>query len=94
MVFTTLIIPKKPGEEYYVEIETLDVGMADSANAVRFTITDALKGQVGSYYYYHLNEPDQNQNVTLGEFHSDASTVLLKLDESNQCSCVVKINNK
>lgn len=94
MVFTTLIIPKKPGEEYYVEIEILDVGMADSANAVRFTITDALKGQVGSYYYYHLNEPDQNQNVTLGEFHSDASTVLLKLDESNQCSFVVKINNK
>ena len=84
--YTTIILPMDAGEDYEVETSVIDTGVADKdiVNATNFRIKDKKTGVVNYYYFYHINEIEQKpiDGMTIGEFTTDATTMLVQKNEA------------
>ena len=84
--FTTAIMPMQAGEDMNVESTVIDVKTVadqspvnpDLVNAVYFRVTNTATNAVNYYYYYHINDEAQKQDVQIGEFSTDATTLLVQ----------------
>lgn len=77
-MFTTIILPRSENEDFDVEAKNINTGL--DANAFVAKITNLFSGEVNVYYYYHLNDPEQKQTVNIGQFTTDAATMLVETD--------------
>ncbi|MDO4743746.1 MAG: S-layer homology domain-containing protein, partial [bacterium] len=64
-----------------------ETGIADhKASAMWVRITDNNSGKFGDYYYYHLNDTSitPKPEITIGEYTTDATSVLIEEDETGK----------
>ncbi len=68
-------------------------GIADNkASAMWVRITDNNSGEFNDYYYYHLNDYAEKQEVTIGEYTTDADALLVEEDENGNVISVFIYN--
>lgn len=83
--YSTIIFPVDVNDDYSVDAEAFDIDNDDeNINAFVATITNEHTGEYDYYYYYHHNEPEKKQPVTVGIFETDASTMVVQLNESKK----------
>ena len=83
--FTTILLPMKSGEDIQIESVEIDTGISsDAVNAASFRIADTETNEVNYYYYYHLNDLSLKGEATVGEFTTDATTLLVKKDSQDK----------
>ncbi len=91
--YSTVIFPVNVNDDYSVESEAIDLdGDVENINAFVATITNELTGEYDYYYYYHHNQPEFKQDVTVGTLETDASTMLVQLDEKKNVVSVFLMN--
>ena len=80
-LFGTVLFPMDTGEDYTVTTSAVSgTANASYANAFSFTVKNNQTGAVQTYYYYHLNDPSMKQAVTVGNYTTDAQTLLVQED--------------
>jgi len=85
--FTTLLIPTNYGEDFEVETDVVETGLnPDLVNSCHFSIKNNNTGEKSYYYFYHINDISQKpaEGVEIGPFTTDASTMLVQLNESGE----------
>jgi len=81
--YSTIVYPVDRGDNFEVETAKIDTGIADNkASAIWIRITDNKSGEFNDYYYYHLNDTSAKQEVTIGQYTTDASTLLVEENEN------------
>ena len=78
VMFSTIILPRNVNEDFDVEAEPISTGV--DANAFVARIKNTLTGDENYYYYYHLNDLTQKQVVSVGQFVTDSTTMLVETD--------------
>ena len=87
--FTTLVLPMRAGEDIEVETSVIDTGLdKDLVNAAYFRIVDPETNLPDYYYFYHLNDETQRAEASLGEFKTDATTLLVQKNSSGNIKSV------
>ena len=80
-VFGTVMVPMDVGEDFEVQTAKLDCGLDENeVNCFSFTIKNKNTSELNRYYYYHLNRPELKQAVTVGNYSTDAATLLVQED--------------
>lgn len=85
VVYNTIILPRNINEEFEVTADVIDTGLEPTkVNAFSARIKNKLTGNENYYYYYHINDVEdtleQNPIVNIGQFKTDASTMLIETD--------------
>ncbi len=81
VIYNTIILPRDVNEDFEVESEVIDTGLDPTVvNAFVARIKNTLTGDENYYYYYHLNDLEQKQKVNVGQFATDATTMLIETD--------------
>lgn len=78
VTFNTIILPRNVNEDFDVEAEVINTGL--DANAFVAKIKNLLTNKTNIYYYYHLNDANRKQMVNVGQFTTDATTLLIETD--------------
>ena len=87
--YSTVVYPVAQGADYEIDTAKMDTGIADNkASAIWIRITDNKSGNFNDYYYYHLNDVSAKQEVTIGEYTTDASALLVEEDENGDAISV------
>jgi len=80
-VFNTIILPRNIKEDFEVSADIVDTGIDPTAvNAFSARIKNSKTGKENYYYYYHLNDLSKKQAATVGQFTTDATTMLVETD--------------
>ncbi len=83
--FTTVLLPMKAGEDIQIETGVIETGLdPDLVNAAYFRVTSSETNIPNTYYYYHINDESRKQDVDLGEFKTDAATLLVQKDANDK----------
>ncbi len=83
--YGTVLYPLEEGQDRTIETTVINTPVeGNGANAFSIKITDPATGIVDTYYYYHLNDIDQKQEITLGDYKTDASTILIHENASGK----------
>ena len=91
--YTTVVYPVDKGDDYDVETSMIDTGIeGDKASAMWVRITDNKSGEFNDYYYYHLNDKTAKQEVKIGEYTTDADSVLIEENENGDAISVFIYN--
>ena len=79
IVYTTVLVPEDLDEDIEVKTHRLSTGLSNTdANCARISVTDHAKGTERIFYYYHLNDNDKQQTVSVGKYSTDATTMMLE----------------
>ncbi len=93
--YSTIILPMDVGEDYTVTSEVLSCSLNtstdDIANAFSFTVTDQ-DNNTSNYTYYHLNNETLQTTVTIGDYTTDAQTLLIEEDASGNIVSLYMVN--
>ncbi|MBQ7953570.1 MAG: heparinase II/III family protein, partial [Clostridia bacterium] len=80
-VFNTIILPRNLKEDFEVSADIIDTGIEPTAvNAFSARIKNTKTGKENYYYYYHLNDLSKKQAAKVGQFTTDATTMLVETD--------------
>ena len=80
-VFNTIILPRDRHEDFEVDADVVDTGIDPAVvNAFSARIKNTLTKKENYYYYYHLNDLSKKQAVKVGQFTTDATTMLVETD--------------
>jgi len=80
-VFNTIILPRNIKEDFEVSADVVDTGIDPAVvNAFSARIKNTLTGKENYYYYYHLNDLSKKQEANVGQFTTDATTMLVETD--------------
>lgn len=80
-VYSTIILPMDVGESYSVSTEKLSCGFDENeVNCFSFGVTDKVTKDKNNYYYYHLNDASKKTGVTVGNYQTDAETMVVQED--------------
>ncbi|MEE1043437.1 MAG: S-layer homology domain-containing protein [Clostridia bacterium] len=83
--YGTILYPLAVGEDRNINTDTIDVGIENNgASAFRIRIEDSKSGSIETYYYYHLSDLTQKKPVTIGNYTTDATTLLVQEDISGK----------
>ncbi len=81
VVFNTIILPRNLKEDFEVSADVVDTGIDPAVvNAFSARIKNTKTGKENYYYYYHLNDLSKKQAATVGQFTTDATTMLVETD--------------
>ena len=79
VTYTTILVPSDIGVERNVEVYELSTGLdADDASCVQIKVTDDEGQEPRNFFYYHLNDNTNQQDVTVGKYSTDATTLMLE----------------
>ena len=95
--FTTLIIPEDIDDNFKVESSVVmnSSGLDDSLiNGAYFRITDENTSDVNYYFYYHINDDTAKpvDGVKIGDYTTDATTLVVQTDEDQKVISVFVVN--
>ncbi len=91
--FTTIAVPENVGEDITVETSTFDTGIdPELVNAAYFTVINNKTGIKNTYYFYHLNDESKKQEAKIGEYTTDATTLLIKKNSAGKTTSVFMMN--
>jgi len=91
--FTTIAVPENVGEDITVETSTFDTGIdPELVNAAFFTVINNKTGVKNTYYFYHLNDESKKQEAKIGEYTTDATTLLIKKNSAGKTASVFMMN--
>ncbi len=80
-VFSTIILPMDIGENFDVTTTKLTNALSDeNINLFSFTVKNEVTGEQSKFYYYHVNEESLQTTVNVGEYSTDANTLLVEED--------------
>ena len=79
--FGTVIFPLREGDDRTITTEEIDVGITNNgASAFKVTVTDHETSTTEYYYYYHLSDLTQKKAITIGDYTTDATSLLVQED--------------
>ena len=79
--YGTIIYPLQAGQDREITTDEIDVGIENNgASAFRIIIRDPKTLNLETYYYYHLSDLSQKKVVTIGDYETDATSILVQED--------------
>ena len=83
--YGTILYPLNIGEKRSIATEEIDVGIENNgASAFRLTINTPGKDDAQNYYYYHLSDLSQKKEIVLGDYITDATSLLVQEDKNGK----------
>lgn len=83
--YGTILYPLNIGEKRTIVTEEIDVGIANNgASAFRINIKSPKSEDVENYFYYHLSDISQKKEISLGDYKTDATSVLIQEDKNGK----------
>ncbi len=77
--FSTIILPMDVGEDFEVKTTPLSNDFdANEVNMFRFEVTNKVTGEARKFLYYHLNDASLKTVVKVGNYETDAQTLLVE----------------
>ena len=82
-VFSTIIMPMDVGEDYTITTNKLTNSLSDeNINLFSFNVKNEVTNKESKFYYYHVNEASMQTTVSVGEYSTDANTLVVEEDMS------------
>lgn len=77
--FSTIVLPMNAGEDFEVTTTKLSNDMDENeVNMFSFTVTNKGTGEARKFLYYHLNDASLKTTVKVGNYTTDAQTLLVE----------------
>lgn len=92
-VFSTVIMPMDVGEDYTITTTKLTNALDENeVNLFSFTVKNDVTGEQSNYYYYHVNDADLQTTVSVGDYSTDANTLLVEEDAEGNIVSIYMVN--
>ena len=83
--YGTILYPLNLGEKRTITTEEIDVGIENNgASAFRISIKSPETEEVETYFYYHLSDLSQKKEIALGDYVTDATSILVQEDKNGK----------
>ena len=92
--FTTVLMPLNVDDDIDVETSVIKTSYnPDLVNAATILVRNNSTGATDTYYYFHLNDESQKRDsVSLGDFSTDATTVLIRKNSAGNVVSAFMMN--
>lgn len=79
VTFSTIIFPMDIGEDYDIVAQKLTDDVEEpSASKFKFIVVNKATNESEVYYYYHLNDLTKQKLTAVGDYKTDATTMLVQ----------------
>lgn len=91
-VFSTVIMPMDVGEDYTITTTNLAEDSNEEVNMFSFTVKNEVTEEQSNFYYYHVNDADLQTTVSVGDYSTDANTLVVEEDTDGNVVSIYMVN--
>ena len=91
--FSTIVVPMNVGEDFNVTTTPITTTYDENqVNAFEFTVTNKATDESRNFIYYHLNDASLKDVVKIGDYETDAQTLLVEQYDTGFIKSVYMVN--